>query len=111
MCLQKKKNAGPVTPPRAIYKPFWVESGEFTSAIAPSHQPILYLISHFLMSSPSFILFLLSVFPSAVFVTYSGETNALFIPPSGDRNTSFPVAWHGGGGPISWDRWEPDRNN
>lgn len=26
-------------------------------------------------------------------VTYSGETNALFLPPSGHTNTSFPVAW------------------
>lgn len=94
------KTASPVTLPWAIYKPFWMELGEFTSPIAPSHQPILHLISHFLVRSPSFILFLLSDFPSAAFVTYSGETNALFIPPSGDRNTSFPVAWHWGGGGL-----------
>lgn len=108
MCLQRKRQA--VTLPRAIYKPFWMNWAILGLLSLHHSQPLLHLLSHFLVCSLSFILFLLSGFPSAVFVTYSSETNALFIPPPGCRNTSFPVAWYRGAR-VSQDRWEPDTNN
>lgn len=57
---------------------------------------LLHLISHFLMCSISFILFLPSVILSAALSPTAVKQMPLFIPPLGDTNTSFPVAWHRG---------------
>lgn len=94
MCLQRKRQA--VTLPRAIYKPFWMNWAILGLLSLHHSQPLLHLLSHFLVCSLSFVLFLLSGFPSAVFVTYSSETNALFIPPPGVGIPHF--LWLGTGG-------------
>lgn len=66
-------------------------------------------ISHFLMRSPSFILSLPSGFPPAILSPTAVKQMPFSYLP---RVIPIPhFLWLGSGGAISWDRWEPDRNN
>lgn len=99
LCLAQEARSLPPPPLGLFISPLLDGAGESASAIAPS----VAATSTPPISFPG----VLSVFqtfpaclpprpPSAVFVTYSSETNALFIPPL--RNTSFPVVPVGGVG-------------
>lgn len=76
-----RENIGSVTPPRTSNKPQLKTS---------SYALIVFLSGTRLSFIPA------PRYSFSCSVTCNGETNALFIPPVGDTNTSFPVTWHRG---------------
>lgn len=76
-----RENTGSVTPPRTSNKP---------QLKTCSYALIVFLSGTRLSFIPA------PRYSFSCSVTCNGETNALFIPPVGDTNTSFPVTWHRG---------------